>query len=83
MKIKLLKTDQGYILPIPPSFLEQLEIQEGDLLRLSLHDGALLIHKEQTPRRPLQEIIGKTEVSPPCQEWDVGEEEGQEKNEDE
>ena len=78
----LRKVGGSIMLTLPPAFLEQLKLQAGSTLGLSVENGNLVINPQPKPHYTLTQLLAAsdyTQVDPQeDQEWTAGEAIGKE-----
>lgn len=57
----LRKVGGSVMLPIPPGFLNQLHLDAGASVSISVENGCLIIEPKVAPRYTLEELIAQTD----------------------
>lgn len=68
----LRKVGGSVMLAVPPAFLDQLSLQAGASVGLSVSDGRLVIEPKPRPRYTLAELLAVSDYSDPSEsdrEW--------------
>jgi len=69
----LRKVGGSVMLAVPPAFLEQLHLQAGAIVGITLSDGHLVIDPKPRPRYTLSELLAASNYSQPLsddeREW--------------
>jgi len=61
----LRKVGGSIMLVIPPAFLDQLLLQAGSAVGISISDGQLVVHPQPKPRYTLAELLAASDYSQP------------------
>ena len=61
----LRKVGGSIMLAVPPAFLEQLHLQAGATVGLTIAHGCLVINPKPRPRYTLAELLAASDYSPP------------------
>ncbi len=61
----LRKVGGSIMLAVPPAFLEQLHLQAGATVGLTIDHGCLVINPKPRPRYTLAELLAASDYSPP------------------
>ena len=61
----LRKVGGSFMLAIPPVFLEQLKLQPGATVGMTVSDGYLVVNPKPRPRYTLAELLAASDYSQP------------------
>ncbi len=61
----LRKIDNSVMLTLPPDFVEQLKLQPGAIVGLSVDQGHLVVEPNPAPRYTMNELLAASDYSQP------------------
>lgn len=64
-KTSLRKVGGSVMMSVPSAFLDQLKLQAGATVGLSIHDGYLVVRPTTRPKYTLSELLSKSDYSLP------------------
>jgi antitoxin ChpS len=64
-KTNLRKVGGSIMLVVPPAFLDQLHLQAGSAVNLSIEEGRLVLTPNPRPRYTLAELLAASDYSQP------------------
>ncbi len=67
----LRKVGGSVMLTVPPMFLEQLHLQAGACVSLTVSDGQLVVHPKPRPRYTMAELLAVSDYAQPKTEEEI------------